>query len=151
MSKGLNIHDLKLIQLKQIVDERGAVLHYLKADLEEFKGFGEAYFSKINADVVKGWKYHHRVHQNFCVPFGTVMIVVYDNRETSPTFGAIDEIILNDNEEYQLLSMPPCLWYSFKCISNSHSLLSNIVNEVHDPLESKSLPLNNHDIPYEWK
>lgn len=147
----LNIHDVKIVELRQIIDDRGAVFHYLKKDSNEFKGFGEAYFSKINEGVIKGWKYHHRIHQNFCVPFGSVKIVLYDGRENSRTFGCIDEIVLNDGKEYRLLSLPPGIWYSFKCVSIAFALLSNIIDNVHEPNESESIPLINKKIPYEWK
>lgn len=145
------IHDLQLSTLKQIKDERGAVYHYLKSTDNNFKGFGEAYYSKINKEVIKGWKLHHRLHQNFCVPFGEVKIVVFDNRIDSPSRGEFDEIVINDADNYYLLSMPPGLWYSFKCISANFALLANIINEGHDPLESITLPLENSIIPYDWK
>lgn len=145
------IHDLQIVTLKQISDERGAVYHYLKSGDDSFKGFGEAYYSKINQHVIKGWKLHHRLHQNFCVPFGDVKIVVFDDRIDSPSKGVFDEIVLNDSNKYYLLSMPPGLWYSFKCISEDFALLANIINEGHDPLESITLPLENSIIPYDWK
>lgn len=145
------IHDLQLSVLKQIKDERGAVYHYLKSTDTTYNGFGEAYYSKINPAVIKGWKLHYRIHQNFCVPIGTVKIVVFDDRKDSPSKGEFDEIILNDTTNYHLLSMPPGLWYSFKCISDDYALLANIINLAHDPLESITLPLLNSTIPYDWK
>jgi dTDP-4-dehydrorhamnose 3,5-epimerase len=145
------IHDLQLTTLKQIKDERGAVYHYLKSTEPTYKGFGEAYYSKINPNVIKGWKLHYRIHQHFCVPFGAVKIVVFDDRDGSPSKGEFDEIILNDTTNYHLLSMPPGLWYSFKCISDDFALLANIINQEHDVLESINLPLINNNIPYEWK
>ncbi|NDP28060.1 MAG: dTDP-4-dehydrorhamnose 3,5-epimerase [Flavobacterium sp.] len=145
------IHDLELISLKQIKDDRGAVYHFLKSTDSTFKGFGEAYYSKINPEVIKGWKLHHRLCQNFCVPIGAVKIVVYDDRDESPTKGELDEIILNDSNNYCLLSMPAGLWYSFKCISEDFALLANIIDQLHDPLESITLPLENNIIQYEWK
>lgn len=150
-SFGLKIHDLQVLPLKQIRDERGAVYHYLKSSDNSFKGFGEAYYSKINPNVIKGWKLHRRLHQNFCVPFGDVKIVIFDDRIDSPSRGEFDEIVLNDTDSYYLLSMPPGLWYSFKCISGNFSLLANIINEGHDPLESITLSLENNIIPYDWK
>ena len=146
-----NIHDLRLTTLNQIIDERGAVYHYLKSSQETFKGFGEAYYSKINPAVIKGWKLHSLVHQHFCVPFGEIKIVIYDDRDTSPTKGAIDEFILNDSNEYNLLIMPPRLWYSFKCISNNFALLANIIDQPHSPFEANNLPIMTKIIPYEWK
>lgn len=145
------IHDLQLATLKQIKDERGAVYHYLKSNDSTYKGFGEAYYSKINSGVVKGWKLHNRIHQHFCVPFGAVKIIVFDDRNDSPSKGEFDEIILDDSTNYHLLSMPPGLWYSFKCISENLALLANIIDLAHDPLESITLPLQNSTIPYDWK
>lgn len=145
------IEGLIITPLKQIADERGAVLHFLKYDSPNFKEFGESYFSKINEGVIKGWKFHKKAYQNFCVPFGTLKIVVFDNREDSTTQGVIEEIILDDFKNYFLLSMPPCLWYSFKCESKNFALLSNITNITHSPEESKNLLLETKEIPYEWK
>lgn len=146
----LKIHDLSLVPLKQIIDPRGAVYHYFKADDPNFKGFGEAYFSKINPGVIKGWKYHHELFQHFCVPFGAIEIVVYDGREGSATYGAVDKVLLNDNNNYAKLSMPPKLWYSFKCVSEGFSLLANIIDKAHRPDESEVLSLDTNIIPYEW-
>lgn len=147
----MKIHDLKKTPLRQIKDERGAVYHYLKSTDENFKGFGEIYYSKINTQVIKGWKLHYRLHQNFCVPFGDVKIVVFDCRENSPSKGEFDEIFLNDSDNYYLLSMPPGVWYSFKCTSENFALLANVIDQEHDPLESTTLPLQNSIIPYDWK
>ncbi len=144
------IADLIITPLKQIGDERGAVFHFLKADSPNYKNFGEAYFSKINGGVVKGWKFHKIAEQNFCVPFGAVKIVVFDNRPDSPTCGVVQEILLDDKENYHLLSMPACLWYSFKSVSDNYSLLANIINIKHSPEESITLPLGTTEIPYEW-
>ena len=91
-----------------------------------------------------------KIYQTFCVPFGEIKMVIYDNRQESPTKGVINEIILNDTANYSLLSMPSNLWYSFKSTSKYFSLLANIIDEPHTPSESINLPLINTDIPYEW-
>ena len=144
------IADLIITPLKQIGDERGAVFHFLKSDSPNYKNFGEAYFSKINGGVIKGWKYHKIADQNFCVPFGAVKIVVFDNRPDSSTCGLVQEILLDDKENYHLLSMPACLWYSFKCLSENYALLANITNVIHLKEESITLSLNAKEIPYKW-
>lgn len=146
-----NIHDLKLTKLSQIKDDRGAVFHYLKSTDETFKQFGEAYFSKINPKIIKGWKLHKSIFQHFCVPFGAIKIVIFDNRVGSPSVGKIAEILLDDESNYFLLSMPPGLWYSFKCISVHSSLLANIIDQPHNIGEAVNLPLINTTIDYEWE
>lgn len=145
------IQGLRLTQLKQISDDRGSVCHYLKSSSPVFKGFGEAYYSRVKENVIKGWKCHRRIFQNFCVPFGRIKIVVYDNRPNSSTQGIFEEIILDDADNYFLLSMPPALWYAFKSESDGFSILANIINMPHDPDESSNLPLDTQEISYEWK
>lgn len=140
-----------LESLNQLVDERGAVFHYLKKSNPFFESFGEAYFSKINGNIIKGWKYHERFSQYFSVPFGEIQIVIYDSRKDSSTYNQTNTYILNDSTKYSLLILPPQVWYSFKCLSPNFALLANIISEIHDPSETKSLPLNNLIIPYEWK
>ncbi|WEK19677.1 MAG: dTDP-4-dehydrorhamnose 3,5-epimerase family protein [Candidatus Pedobacter colombiensis] len=150
MDKGLTIDGLIISGLKQIRDERGAVFHYLRSTDPSFKGFGEAYYSKINEGVIKGWKLHRSVYQNFCVPYGAIKLVIYDNRAGSVSEGCIDEIILNDDLNYSLLSMPPGLWYSFKCVSKNFALLANIIDQTHFYGESENLPLDTSLIKYDW-
>ncbi|SDW85505.1 dTDP-4-dehydrorhamnose 3,5-epimerase [Hydrobacter penzbergensis] len=145
------IHDLLCVPLKQIIDERGAVYQYLKSTGDTFRGFGEAYYSKVNTNVVKGWKFHKEIHQHFCVPFGRIKLIAYDCRIDSPSYGAIQEIIIDDRENYQMISMRPEIWYSFQALSEPFALLANIINKPHDPAESLNLPLDNKEIPYVWK
>ena len=147
----LRIEGLSLFPLKQISDERGAVYHFLKSTSPSFKGFGEAYYSKINESIVKGWKLHKSISQNFCVPYGRVKIVIYDDRVGSSTKGLVNEITLDDNENYNLLSMIPGLWYSFKCESEGFALLANIIDIEHSPEESMTLELGTKKIPYDWQ
>jgi dTDP-4-dehydrorhamnose 3,5-epimerase len=144
------ITDLIVTPLKQISDERGAVFHFLKSDSSSYKNFGEAYFSKINEGVVKGWKLHFLAQQNFCVPYGVVKLVIFDNRKGSETKGLIQEIIIDDSSNYNLVSFPSNLYYSFKCLSKDFAILANISSEIHDPKESIILPHNNDLINYQW-
>ena len=66
------IDGITVSSLKQFKDKRGAVFHVLKESDKHFIKFGEAYISKVNSDMVKGWKYHKKMHQNFSVPFGKI-------------------------------------------------------------------------------
>jgi len=144
------IEGLNLRPLRQIKDHRGSVMHFIRKDASEFKEFGEVYFSKINGGVVKGWKLHHRISQLFCIPFGIVKIVIYDDRPNSSTRGTIAEVILDDDANYNLLSIPPKVWYSFKSLSTTYSLLANVINEIHSQDESETDTLLSSKIPYSW-
>ena len=66
-------------ELRQICDERGAVLHMVRSDVPEFPGFGECYFSEVFPGAVKAWKRHRLQTQTLAVPVGRLRIVLYDD------------------------------------------------------------------------
>src|SRR5262249_59041223 len=60
--RGAPVIDGVVVQsLRRIADERGSVLHMLKAGDAWFPGFGEIYFSTVYPGVVKGWHLHQRM------------------------------------------------------------------------------------------
>jgi dTDP-4-dehydrorhamnose 3,5-epimerase len=146
-----NINGIKIIPLRQINDERGAVYHVLNSTDSHFTKFGEAYFSKINSGVVKAWKYHKEMTQNFSVPYGKLKLVCFDSREDSSTYGIITVLFLDPDENYNLIQVPPKIWYGFQCISKQDCLLLNIADISHDPYESMSEGINSSSIKYKWR
>ena len=143
------IEGVQVFQLKQFPDERGKVMHMLRSDDKHFTRFGEIYFSVVNPGIIKGWKRHKRMTQNFAVPVGTIKVVIYDNREDSQTLDVIDEITMGE-DNYQLLRIPPMLWYGFQGTSSVPALLSNCTDIPHSPDESEILALDNSASPYAW-
>ena len=75
------IDGLHITRLKIFKDRRGSVLHMMRSDSKLFDEFGEIYFSTINKNMIKAWKYHKRITQNFAVPHGSIRLVFYDNRK----------------------------------------------------------------------
>lgn len=136
--------------LKQIVDDRGAVLHMLRHDSPLFERFGEIYFSLVFPGIVKAWKCHQRMTQNLAVPVGKIRLVIYDDRESSPVRGEVEEHILGRPDEYYLVRIPPLLWYGFQGLGSTPALVANCTDLVHDPDEVQRLPLLPSQIPYKW-
>lgn len=144
-----HISGVSVLPLKKIVDQRGMVLHMLRSDAEYFERFGEIYFSYVNPGVVKGWKRHMIMSQNFAVPVGEIKLVLFDDRKNSETRGVFQEVILGlDN--YQLLHVPSDIWYSFGCLSAHAAMIANCASHGHDPAESEQRDLFSPLIPYTW-
>ena len=137
--------------LKQIEDERGAVLHMLRSDSPVFSKFGEIYFSLINLGIVKAWKRHRQMMQRIAVPVGRVRLVLFDDRHKSSSKGQIEEITLGRPDQYYLICIPPLIWYGFQGISEMPAFLANCPNIPHDPKESEQLPVSNGHISYSWE
>ena len=137
--------------LKQIEDERGAVLHMLRSDSPLFSKFGEIYFSLVNKGVIKAWKRHKAMTQRIAVPIGRIRLVLFDNRTKSASKGVVEEIILGRPDQYYLICIPPMLWYGFQGISESPALLANCSDIPHDTKESERLSVLNDHISYSWE
>jgi dTDP-4-dehydrorhamnose 3,5-epimerase len=136
-------------KLKKIEDNRGSLMHMLRCDSPHFTVFGEIYFSYINCGAVKAWKKHMKMTQNFAVPAGNIKLVIYDDRENSSTKGKVYEIEIGE-DNYCLVTIPPMLWYGFKGISNSPSLIANCADIPHDPAEIMRIDFSDPKIPYKW-
>jgi len=135
--------------LKQIVDERGKVMHMLRCDSKNFLGFGEIYFSTVNSGAIKGWHVHHRMVLNYAVPHGLIKFVLYDDRPGSNTKGEIQEIFLGP-DNYCLVTVPPLVWNGFKGIGLEAALVANCASIPHDPNEIERKDPFDHSIPYDW-
>ncbi len=146
---GKPIDGVSIIPLKQIKDERGMVMHMLRADQEHFKQFGEIYFSVVNPGVIKGWKKHKLMYQNFAVPVGEIKIVIYDDRDNSATKGYIQTIEVGLNK-YSLIQIPNLVWYGFKGLSEEPAMIANCATLPHIPDETINLPLDTAQIPFYW-
>lgn len=136
-------------ELKQIVDERGKVMHMLRCDSPLFEKFGEIYFSVVNPDAVKAWKRHKRMTQNFAVPVGTIKLVIYDNRDGTTSYGRTEVMEIGE-ENYCLVKIPPLVWYGVQCVSFKQALIANCSDIPYDPDEAEQKDLLNSSIPYQW-
>ena len=143
------IEGLELKPLKIFRDERGQVMHMMRCDDGIFQQFGQIYFSVINAGVIKAWKKHSRMTQHFAVPHGDIKLVIYDDREQSPTKGKIQEIFVGETN-YQLVRIPPQLWYGFSALHKKPAMIANCSDIPHDPQEAEACFLDDPRIPYVW-
>ena len=143
------IDGIKIVPLKKIPDERGTVMHMLKASDPHFTEFGEIYFSTIYPDVIKGWHLHSRMTINYAVPVGMIKLVLYDSRENSSTKGELMELFIGE-ENYVLVQVPPGIWNGFKGMGTKMAIVANCASIAHDPSQTTRLDPFDKSIPYDW-
>ena len=134
---------IRFTRLNQLDTQGGKVMHGLRADEDEYAGFGEAYFSTVRAESIKGWKLHTRMVSNLVVVFGQVRFVFFDQSFTSPK-----EWVLDAGDNYGRLTVPPGFWMAFQGMASGESIILNVANIGHDPDEVQNRNLD--DIPYTW-
>ena len=143
------IDGVQITPLKQIVDDRGKIMHMLRCDANEFQKFGEIYFSCVKPGAVKAWHIHKAMTLNYAVPHGRIKLVLYDDRPKSPTKGEIQEIVMGP-DSYQLVTIPPRIWNGFTGLGTDMAIVANCATLPHDPGEIERLDPQDHKIPYRW-
>lgn len=154
----LLMQGVKLTPLKHISTPKGDVFHAMKATDDGYCGFGEVYFSEVFPSERKGWKRHNEMTLNIVVVSGAIRFIIYDDREGSTTKGQFLDLILNhkglaaadldklkDSEIFEIakkeglyarLTVAPGLWMAFEGVSDSVSLLMDLIPQQHDPAEA---------------
>ena len=143
------IHGVKVVPLRQIPDERGKIMHMLKATDPHFIQFGEIYFSCSWPGVVKGWHAHKRMTVNNAVIVGRAKLVLYDGRPDSPTQGEVMELFIGE-DNYCLVQIPPGITNGYKAYGDKMVIMGNCATEPHDPDEIIYIDPFDNDIPYDW-
>jgi dTDP-4-dehydrorhamnose 3,5-epimerase len=143
------IAGLRVRPLRRIPDDRGCVLHMLRADDGHFERFGEIYFSLVYPGVVKGWHRHRAMDLNYAVPVGMVRLVVVDARPASPTLGTIAEIYTG-HLDYALVHVPSGTWNGFMGLGTEPALVANCATLPHDPGEIEALDPDAGHFGYRW-
>lgn len=143
------IDGVLVVQLKQIPDKRGKVMHMLRRDDPHFEKFGEIYFSVVYPGVVKGWHLHKKMALNYAVIIGMIKLVLYDARKGSPTKGESMELFIGE-DNYVLVRIPPGIWNGFKGVGTKPAIVANCATEPYDPEEIIRLDPSSSEIPYNW-
>ena len=128
------IEGIIISKRKQIIDDRGKIMHMLRNDDKIFKSFGEIYFSFIFKDKIKAWHLHEKMTLNYSLIHGKIKLVLYDDRNHSSTKGQIQEIILS-TKEHSVITVPPLIWNGFKVIGEDYSIVANCSDIPHEPNE----------------
>jgi len=138
----VSVNQILLTPLKRIQVSGGDVLHGMKCSDPGYVDFGEAYFSIVEAGFIKAWKRHLRMTLNIIVPFGSVSFAFIDEE------GKVREEVIGENR-YVRLTVPPGIWFGFKGLDSPYSVLMNVADIPHDPLEIERRAIS--EMNYNWK
>ena len=116
------IKDLFISKLDCFSSDKGKVMHAIKKSSKGFKGFGEAYFSTVNFNNIKGWKKHNQMIMNLIVPVGSVRFYLHDERDKNSEKSLNRTSILLGVNQYQRLTIPNGIWFAFQGVSKDINL-----------------------------
>lgn len=106
----------------------------------------------LRAHAISAWHCHRRQTDRVFVTDGTLRVVLYDDREASPTRGALDVLHLGRMRPATLL-IPPCVWHGLQNLEDRSSGFINFFDHAYcyeDPDEWR-LPADTDAIPYAFR
>ena len=137
-----------LTPLRRIPTGRGDVLHGMKRTDPGYAGFGEAYFSTVDAGLEKGWKRHREMVLNLVVVSGTVEFTLWDDRADGEPAVRTVRLSPDQADTYQRLTVPPGVWVKFVGLDDRRpNMLINLASLLHDPKEADNLDCATHATP----
>ncbi|MDJ0582175.1 dTDP-4-dehydrorhamnose 3,5-epimerase family protein [Crocosphaera sp.] len=151
MSSEQWIKGVKVLPLKLLPNERGRLMEVQRADDPDFPGFAQAYITSTFPGVIKAWYKHQVQMDQITIVKGLLKLVLFDEREDSPTQGKVDIIILGELAP-KLVQIPPEIWHGFQAIGQEETfaLHLNSVAFNHETPDEERIPYNSDKIPYQW-
>jgi dTDP-4-dehydrorhamnose 3,5-epimerase len=92
---------------------------------------------------------HRETTLNYACVAGMVKLVMYDDRDGSPTAGVLQELFVG-TENYVMVRIPPMVWNGVKGLGGTPAMIANCASHPHDPDEISRLDPSSDRIPYDW-
>ena len=145
------IDGIVVTPLKLVANERGRLMEVQRRDDPHFPGFGQVYVTQSFPGVVKAWYRHRTQTDQLAAITGLVKLVLYDDRDDSPTRGEVNEIIMGELAP-RLVRIPPGVWHGFKAIGEMSAFLIHINSEPFDAgaPDEERLDISHPSIPFTW-
>src|SRR4051812_47862248 len=105
----------------------------------------------MNGRSVSAWHMHRSTTDRLFISRGLMRIVLYDGRESSPTYRNVSEFRFGGMRP-ALLCVPPGVWHGVQNLSTEPAILLNLVDSAYayaDP-DHWRLPEDTDQIPYRF-
>jgi dTDP-4-dehydrorhamnose 3,5-epimerase len=110
-----------------------------------------AYVFTLRPGMVKGWGLHLEHEDRYFILYGDLQVVLYDDRQDSPTRGLVATVYLSEFRR-QLMNIPPGIWHANRNVGNRDVTVINFPTTPydHENPDKYRLPLDTDQIPYSF-
>lgn len=139
----------KIITYDSSKVENGWLIDILRATDDIKKDgdkFAQIYVTAAYPKMVKGFHWHKKKVDLFCVVAGTAKLVLVDDRQASPTKGIINEFVMGEDGEFMVVRVPTYVKHAFKNIGSSVACMLNYMAPAYDPKDPDDYKWNGYKI-----
>lgn len=125
------IHDVDLQELRQFIDHRGWLSELFRTDDPEHLPKPEmGYLSVTHPSVSRGPHEHRDQTDRFAFFHGTYRVFLWDDRETSPTYGS--RMVFNAGADHPLqVVIPPGVVHAYRNDGPSDAFVLNFPDALY--------------------
>lgn len=154
MIHGVKIKPLKVWRDKPDLDQKvepGVFMEVLRDDDKLLKRFGQSNFTIAHKDTIKAFHWHKYQDDLWFIASGRAKIVLYDQRQDSPTHGRT-QVIEAGTDDYKLILIPVGVVHGYKVISDEPCLLFYHVTKSYNPKNPDEERIDPFDkkINFDW-
>ena len=105
----------------------------------------------IRPGQIKGFVLHRTYNDRLFFSLGTVKVVLYDDREGSPTRGMLNELFFGENSRGNLV-IPSNVWHAVQNVGSTDALFINCPTKPynHEDPDKWALPKDSDAVPYRF-
>lgn len=144
------IAGVKIKEVKSVPRDNRILTEIFRKDWTLDHGVIDQVFQVLlQPNAISGWHAHQFTTDRLFISMGLIKIALYDARQNSPTYQAINEFRLGVTRP-GLVVIPPGVWHGIKNLSSEPGLLLNLVDCAYayeDP-DHWTLPHDTQAIPY---
>lgn len=145
------IAGVKIKRLVRHPDDRGFFQEILRDDDELLTQFGQASLSLSYPGVIKAFHYHERQDDLWFFPVGSAQVVLYDQREGSPTRGET-QVLYPGEHNPLLIVIPKGVVHGYRVLGNTPLMIVYFTTESYRPEtpDELRLPWDDPTIGFDW-
>ncbi len=155
MIEGVKIKELKIFKDKPDLEqdiEPGIFMEVLRDNDNLLSNFGQSNYTTAGSGTIKAFHWHKSQDDLWFVATGKAIIVLYDQRKNSPTYGETQTIPCGE-EDWKLVLIPVGVVHGYKVVSKEPCGLFYHVTKSYNretPDEERIDPFDK-EINFDWK
>lgn len=146
------IDGVRLKEVRNVPKGNGTVTEIYRRDWDlDTADVDQAFQVTLVPGAISAWHVHRLTTDRLFVNAGMMRVVLYDARESSATFGRVNEFLLGSARP-GLVVVPPGVWHGVQVIGSEPASLLNIVDLAYryDDPDHWELPWDTERIPYRF-
>ena len=139
-------------EVRNIVTRNGLTTEVYRSDWQAGAApIAQTLYVSLRPGAVSAWHCHEAQLDRIFVVQGSIKLVLFDGRESSPTLGEISEFFL-DRARPTLVTVPPGVWHGIQNLGAFDCAFLNFFDRLYEHCNPDEwrLPPTNDAIPYRF-